>query len=90
MAFYAYGPGSGKSRRQLSRVCAALVRSPGVQAVAIFGVWPWPRAGGGRAPPNSAAAFWPLGTPTGPLVHLPHLPGLFGYHLPARFGGVRL
>ena len=38
VAFYAYGPGSGKARRQLNRVWAAVVRSPGVQAVALFGM----------------------------------------------------
>ena len=38
VAFYAYGPGSGKARRQLNRVWAAVVRSPGLQAVALFGM----------------------------------------------------
>ena len=39
---------------------------------------------------TSPAAFWPLGAPTGQLVHLPafpgvgRLPGVFG-HLPRHF-----
>ncbi len=89
IACYAFGPGSGKSRRQLGRVYAALARSPGVQIVAIFGVVAVAIALVAAAL-TSPAAFWPLGAPTGPLIHLPHLPGLFGRYLPTRIGGVRL
>ncbi len=89
IACYAFGPGSGKSRRQLGRMYAALVRSPGIQIVAIFGVVAVAIAVVAAAL-TSPAAFWPLGTPTGPLIHLPSLPGLFGHHLPRRIGGVRL
>jgi predicted Ser/Thr protein kinase len=90
IACYAFGPGSGKSRRQLGRIYTALVRSPGVQIVTIFAVVALAIAITATAF-TSAAAFWPLGTPTGPMVHLPSLPGLFG-HLPSGIGigGVRL
>ena len=69
VAFFAYGPGSGKARRQLNRVCAAAVRSPGLQAVALFGMCALAIAAVGTAV-TAAAAFSPLGTPTGTLVHL--------------------
>jgi predicted Ser/Thr protein kinase len=80
VAFYAYGPGSGKARRQLNRVWAAVVRSPGVQAVALFGMCALALAAVALAL-TSAAAFWPLGTPTGTLVHVPGFQGPFGTHL---------
>jgi hypothetical protein len=83
VAFFAYGPGSGKARRQLNRVCAAVVRSPGLQAVALFGMCALAIAAVGTAV-TAAAAFWPLGTPTGTLVHLPAFPGLFGHLHPRR------
>jgi predicted Ser/Thr protein kinase len=83
VAFFAYGPGSGKARRQLNRVCAAAVRSPGLQAVALFGMCALALAAVGTAV-TAAAAFWPLGTPTGTLVHLPAFPGLFGHLRPRR------
>ena len=83
VAFFAYGPGSGKARRQLNRVCAAAVRSPGLQAVALFGMCALAVAAVGTAL-TAAAAFWPLGTPTGTLVHLPAFPGLFGHLRPRR------
>jgi predicted Ser/Thr protein kinase len=83
VAFFAYGPGSGKARRQLNRVCAAAVRSPGLQAVALFGMCALAIAAVGTAV-TAAAAFWPLGTPTGTLVHLPAWPGLFGHLRPRR------
>ena len=83
VAFYAYGPGSGKARRQLNRVWAAVVRSPGLQAVALFGMCALAIAAVGTAV-TAAAAFWPLGTPTGTLVHLPAFPGLFGHLRPRR------
>jgi predicted Ser/Thr protein kinase len=83
VAFFAYGPGSGKARRQLNRVWAAAVRSPGVQAVALFGMCALALAAVGTAV-TAAAAFWPLGTPTSTLVHLPAFPGLFGHLRPRR------
>ena len=83
VAFFAYGPGSGKARRQLNRVCSAAVRSPGLQAVALFGMCALAVAAVATAL-TAAAAFWPLGTPTGTLVHLPAFPGLFGHLRPRR------
>ena len=80
VAFYAYGPGSGKARRQLNRVWAAVVRSPGVQAVALFGMCALAIAAVALAL-TSAAAFWPLGTPNGTLMHVPGFHGPFGTHL---------
>ena len=83
VAFFAYGPGSGKARRQLNRICSAAVRSPGLQAVALFGMCALAVAAVATAL-TAAAAFWPLGTPTGTLVHLPAFPGLFGHVRPRR------
>ena len=80
VAFYAYGPGSGKARRQLNRVWAAVVRSPGVQAVALFGMCALAVAAVAVAL-TSAAAFWPLSTPDGTLLHVPGFQGPFGTHL---------
>ena len=86
VAFYAYGPGSGKARRQLNRVWGAAVRSPGLQAVALFGMCALAVAVTVAAV-TSPAAFWPLATPSGTLVHLPTLPGLLGHLHP---GGLRI
>ena len=86
VAFYAYGPGSGKARRQLNRVWGAVVRSPGLQAVALFGMCALAVAVAAAAM-TSAAAFWPLATPSGTLVHFPSLPGLLGHLHP---GGLRI
>jgi predicted Ser/Thr protein kinase len=78
VAFYALGPGSGKARRQLSRVFSVVVRSPGVQAVAMLAMVALALAAVATAI-TAAAAFWPLTAPTGTLVHLPTLPGIFGH-----------
>jgi hypothetical protein len=89
VACYAYGPGSAKARRQLNRVFSAVASSPGVQAVAMLGLGALAVAAVATAL-ASPAAFWPLGAPSGQLVHLPavpglgHLPGVFG-HLPRHF-----
>ena len=89
IACYAYGPGSGKARRQLNRVFSAMTVSPGVRAVVLLVLGALAVAAVATAM-TSPAAFWPLGAPTGPLVHLPafpgvgHLPGVFG-HLPRHF-----
>jgi predicted Ser/Thr protein kinase len=89
VACYAYGPGSAKARRQLNRVFSAVVSGPGVQAVAMLGLGALALAAVATAM-ASPAAFWPLGAPSGSLVHLPmvpglgHLPGVFG-HLPRHF-----
>ncbi len=83
VAFYGYGPGSGKARRQLNRVWAAVVRSPGLQAVALFGMCALAVAAVAAAI-TSAAVFWPLGAPNGTVIHLPALPGPFGHLGPRR------
>ena len=80
VAFYAYGPGSGKARRQLNRVWAAVVRSPGLQAVALLGMCALAVAAVALAL-TSAAAFWPLTAPHGTLVHVPGFQAPFGIHL---------
>jgi predicted Ser/Thr protein kinase len=77
VAFYGYGPGSGKPRRQLSRMFSAMVRNSGVQTVALVAMGALAFAGIAAAI-TSAAAFWPLGAPTGSILHLPSLPGVFG------------
>jgi predicted Ser/Thr protein kinase len=77
VAFYGYGPGSGKPRRQLSRMFAAVIRSSGVRAVALLAMGALALAAVAAAI-TSAAAFWPLAVPTGSLLHLPSLPGVFG------------
>jgi serine/threonine kinase PknH len=78
IAFYGYGPGSGKPRRQLSRLFSALARNPGVQAVALLGMGALAIAAIAAAL-TSAAAFWPFAAPTGTLLHLPSWLGLFGH-----------
>jgi predicted Ser/Thr protein kinase len=83
VAFYGYGPGSGKARRQLNRVWAAVVRSPGLQAVALFGMCALAVAAVAAAI-TSAAVFWPLGAPNGTVIHLPALPGPFGHLGPRK------
>lgn len=94
VACYAYGPGSAKARRQLNRVFSALARSPGGRVVTLLVLGALAVAAVGTAM-ASPAAFWPLGAPTGPMVHLPafpgigHLPGVFG-HLPRHFLRVHL
>jgi hypothetical protein len=77
VAFYGYGPGSGKSRQQLSRMFSTVIRSSGVQAVALLAMGALALAAVAAAI-TSAAAFWPLAAPTGSLLHLPGLPGVFG------------
>ena len=74
VACYAYGPGSAKARRQLNRVFSADDRSPGVRAVVLLVLGALAVAAIATAM-TSPAAFWPLGAPTGPLVHLPAFPG---------------
>jgi predicted Ser/Thr protein kinase len=77
VAFYGYGPGSGRARRQLSRMFSAVVRNSGVQAVAVVAMCALAIAAVAAAI-TSAAAFWPLGEPTWSLLHVPSLPGVFG------------
>jgi predicted Ser/Thr protein kinase len=77
VAFYGYGPGSGRPRRQLSRMFAAVIRSSGVRTVALLAMGALAFAAVAAAI-TSAAAFWPLAVPTWSLLHLPSLPGVFG------------
>ena len=77
VAFYGLGPGSGKARQQLSRVFAGVVRSRGVQFVALLGLGALAVAAVTTAI-TSPAAFWPLLPPTGTLVHLPSWQGIVG------------
>jgi predicted Ser/Thr protein kinase len=83
VAFYAYGPGSGKARRQLNRVWTATVRSQGLQAVALFGMCALAVAAVAAAV-TAAAAFWPLGVPHDTVIQLPAWPGPFGHLGPRR------
>jgi predicted Ser/Thr protein kinase len=89
VACYAYGPGSAKARRELNRVFSAMSRSPGTRGVILLVLGALAVAAVATAM-TSPAAFWPLGAPTGSLVHLPafpgvgRLPGVFG-HLPRHF-----
>ena len=50
IAFYGYGPGSGKPRRQLSRMFSAVIRNSGVRAVALVAMGALALAG---SPPRS-------------------------------------
>ena len=54
-----------------------MVRSPGLQAVALFGMCALAVAAVAAAL-TSPAVFWPLGAPHGTEVHLPALPGPLG------------
>ena len=83
VAFFAYGPGSGKARRQLNRICAAAVRSPGVQAVALFGMCALALAAVGTAV-TAAAAFWPLGHADRHAGAPAGIPRVFGHLRPRR------
>jgi predicted Ser/Thr protein kinase len=71
VAFYGLGPGSGKSRRQLNRIFAAIIGTRTTEAVALIGLWALALATAAAAA-TSASAYWPLVAPTG---FIPHLPG---------------
>jgi predicted Ser/Thr protein kinase len=71
VAFYGLGPGSGKSRRQLNRIFAAIIGTRTTEAVALIGLWALALATVAAAA-TSASAYWPLVAPTG---FIPHLPG---------------
>jgi predicted Ser/Thr protein kinase len=74
VAFYGLGPGSGKARRQLNRIFAAVIGTRGTEAVALIGLWALALAAAGAAA-SSTSAYWPLVAPTGII---PHLPGWHG------------
>jgi predicted Ser/Thr protein kinase len=71
VAFYGLGPGSGKSRRQLNRIFAAIIGTRTTEAVALIGLLALALATAAAAA-SSAPAYWPLVAPTG---FIPHLPG---------------
>ena len=71
VAFYGLGPGSGKSRRQLNRIFAAIIGTRTTEAVALIGLLALALATAAAAA-SSVPAYWPLVAPTG---FIPHLPG---------------
>jgi hypothetical protein len=92
VAFYGFGPGSARPRRQLNRLFAAVATTRAVQAVALAGIaalalatiaaavsWPslyWPAGAPGGA--------WHFGMPhVGPIRHL----GMMGRLLLSRLAG---
>jgi Protein kinase domain len=72
VAWYGIGPGSGRPRRQLSRMFATVVRNQGVFAVAAIAAWAL-----AAAAVTSAVSQPPLLWPymNGMLPHLPSLSG---------------
>jgi predicted Ser/Thr protein kinase len=70
VAFYGFGPGSGKSRRQLNRIFAAIIGTRTTEAVVLIGLWALALAAVAAAA-SSSSAYWPLSAPTGFIAHLP-------------------
>jgi hypothetical protein len=70
VAFYAFGPGSRKSRRQLDRIFAAIIGTRSTEVVAFIVLWALALAAVAAAS-SSSSAYWPLTAPTGFLTHLP-------------------
>ena len=79
VAFYGLGPGSGKPRRQLSRIYGAMATTRAVQAVALAGMTALALATLAAAA-SWPSLYWPAGAPggvwhfgmahVGPVVHL--------------------
>ncbi len=79
VAYYGFGPGSGKPRRQLNRIYAGMATSRAVQAVALAGMTALALATLAAAA-SWPSLYWPAGAPggvwhfgmahVGPLVHL--------------------
>jgi Protein kinase domain len=92
VAFYGFGPGSARPRRQLSRLFAAVPTSRAVQAVALAGMTALALATLAAAA-SWPSLYWPAGAPggvwhfglahVGPIRHL----GLVGRFLLARLHG---
>jgi hypothetical protein len=82
VAFYGFGPGSGKARRQLDRIFAAIIGTRSTEAVAFIGLWALALAAVVLAA-SSSSAYWPLMAPTGFLAHLP------GWHSITHVGHFR-
>ena len=70
VAFYGFGPGSGKSRRQLNRIFAAIIGTRTTEAVVLIAPWALALAAVAAAA-SSSSAYWPLAAPTGFIAHLP-------------------
>ena len=70
VAFYGFGPGSGKSRRQLNRIFAAVIGTRTTEAVAFICLWALALAAVAAAA-SSSPAYWPLVPPTSFFAHLP-------------------
>jgi predicted Ser/Thr protein kinase len=70
VAFYGFGPGSGKSRRQLNRIFAAIIGTRTTEAVVLIALWALALAAVAAAA-SSSSAYWPLAAPTGFIAHLP-------------------
>ncbi|HEY4854979.1 MAG TPA: serine/threonine-protein kinase [Streptosporangiaceae bacterium] len=75
VAFYGLGPGSGKSRRQLNRIFAAIIGTRTTEAVALIGLWALAVAALAAAA-SSPAAYWPLVAPTDLIRHVPGWNGI--------------
>jgi hypothetical protein len=92
VAFYGFGPGSAKPRRQLSRLFAAVPTGRAVQVVALAGMTALALATLAAAA-SWPSLYWPAGAPggvwhfglahVGPIRHL----GLVGRYLLARLHG---
>jgi hypothetical protein len=70
VAFYGLGPGSGKSRRQLNRIFAAIIGTRTTEVVAFISLWALALAAVATAA-SSPPVYWPLMAPTGFFAHLP-------------------
>jgi len=86
VAWYGVGPGSGRPRRQLNRMAAALARTPLTAALTALAVWALAAAAVIFAA-SQVPYYWPVMSP-----HLPSLHGwpFIGSHLPRFHGAPRL
>jgi len=92
VAFYGFGPGSARPRRQLNRLFAAVATTRAVQAVALAGITALALATLAAAA-SWPSLYWPAGAPggvwhfgmahVGPIRHL----GLVGRLLLSRLAG---
>ena len=73
VAWYGFGPGSGKPRRQLNRMAGPLARTSLSAAVTALAVWALAVGAVIFAVSQRAPYYWPLMTP--------HLPSLHGWPL---------
>jgi len=92
VAFYGFGPGSARPRRQLNRLFGAVATNRAVQAVALAGMTAFALAAIAAAV-SWSSLYWPAGAPggvwhfgmahVGPIRHL----GLVGRLLLSRLAG---